>query len=201
MKRISSILAGLALLGLGACASTWQTDYSEPVPASVSKGWRVTNVQVVIPDGLTTSDKNTYAPNFDIVWHGDEPGDRRAQVQGLLTSAVAEGAKGLRGGTPVTLQLVLAQFHAVTPLAVQRAPAAVHDIRYTMTVFDSRGNKLTEPQFIKADLPAFVGQQAFTAAQQGQTQKVRITDHVAKVTAGWLGIGPDPRVTFTSVGR
>ena len=201
MKLIPSALAGIALLALGACSSTWKTDYSDALDASVTKGWRVNTVQVVIPDDLTTSDQNSYAPNFDIVWHGDAPGDRRSQVTRLLTDAVTEGSKGLRGRKPVTIQLVLAQFHAVTPIAVQRAPAAVHDIRYTMTVFDSRGNRLTEPEFIRADLPAYVGRQAFIAAQEGETQKKRITDHVAKVTAGWLGIGPDPRVTFSSIGR
>ncbi|MEM7470187.1 MAG: DUF6778 family protein [Pseudomonadota bacterium] len=201
MKPISSALAALALLGLGACSGTWATNYSDALSSGVTKSWRVSNVQVVIPDELTTSDQNSYAPNFDIVWHGDAPGDRRGQVSRLLEDAVTEGSKGLRGRTPVTIQLVLAQFHAVTPIAVQRAPAAVHDIRYTMTVFDRAGNRLTEPELIKADLPAHVGAQAFSAAQQGQTQKVRIKDHVAKVTAGWLGIGPDPRVEFSSIGR
>ncbi|MCY4336469.1 MAG: hypothetical protein OXC60_17580 [Litoreibacter sp.] len=201
MKLIPSALAGLALLALGACSGTWKTDYSEALSPAVTKGWRVSNVQVVIPDDLTTSDQNSYAPNFDIVWHGEAAGDRRSQVKRLLEEGVTEGAKGLRGRKPVTLQLVLAQFHAVTPIAVQRAPEAVHDIRYTMTVFDSAGNRLTEPEFISADLPAFVGQQAFVSAQQGQTQRVRIREHLAKVTAGYLGIGPDPRVTFQSIGR
>ncbi|MEM6341228.1 MAG: hypothetical protein AAF729_08760 [Pseudomonadota bacterium] len=39
------------------------------------------------------------------------------------------------------------------------------------------------------------------SAQQGQTQKVRIRDHLSRVIRGWLGVGPDPRGVFTGVGR
>ena len=40
-----------------------------------------------------------------------------------------------------------------------------------------------------------------TAAIEGNTQRVRIVDHIARVTAGWFGMGPDQRRKFTSIGR
>ena len=40
---------------------------------------------------------------------------------------------------------------------------------------------LEEPRSVKADLKGFGGQRAINAEQQGQTQKVRITDHLAQV--------------------
>lgn len=34
----------------------------------------------------------------------------------------------------------------------------------------------------------------------GQSQKSQITDHVARTIASWLGVIPDTRQTFSSVG-
>ena len=96
----------------------------------------------------------------------------------------------------------LQEFHGVTPVALSRAPGAVHNISYTAQVFDLRtGEAITDPQLIRADLPANVGVSAVIAAQAGDTQKARITKHLAAVTKGWLGVGPDQRRTFSGVGR
>ena len=45
----------------------------------------------------------------------------------------------------------------------------------------STGLALGEPRLVKADLDAFGGQQALRAEARGQTQKVRITNHLAEV--------------------
>jgi hypothetical protein len=50
----------------------------------VSKGWRVSSVEVSVPQALTVSDVNTFIPNADIVWHGDNPGDRKQQVAKVI---------------------------------------------------------------------------------------------------------------------
>ena len=39
------------------------------------------------------------------------------------------------------------------------------------------------------------------ARAAGQSQKSQITAHVAATIAGWLGVGPDPRMTFTRAGN
>ena len=97
--------------------------------------------------------------------------------------------------------VVAKEFNAVTPAALAGAPSAVHNISYTMQVFSRAGEPITQPELIDADLPALVGGEAIAAFQTGQTQKARITAHLARVTQGWLGIGPDPRRTFRTVGR
>ena len=85
---------------------------------------------------------------------------------------------------------------------MSRAPAAVHNIKYVAQVFDAEtGEPLTEPESIAADLEAFVGASAVTAALEGNTQRVRIVNHLARVNRGWLGIGPDQRRTFSGLGR
>ncbi|MEP2029069.1 MAG: DUF6778 family protein [Paracoccaceae bacterium] len=202
MTYVKFLMAALSLILLSGCSSTWATDYDAPLDNQTTKNWRITSVEVIVPAELTVSDANVYAPNADIVWHGDVPGDRKQQVAKIVEAGVKRGAAPLRGGRAVTLVVQLQQFHAVTPKSVARAPAAVHNIKYTIQARDARsGAALTNAVQIEANLPANVGQVAVAASTNGQGQKQRTTNHIASVTAGWLGIGPDPRMEFRSLGR
>ena len=195
-------LLSLCLVLLAGCSGSWKTDYETGIETSVSKAWNVREVVVSIPSDLTTTETNTYAPNADIVWHGDPLGDRRQQVAAIMQNGIALGARTLRGRQSVNLSVTLQEFHALTPIARSQAPSAVHNISYIIQVFDRRtGEPLTEPELIRADLEAYVGEAAFEAFTQGETQKVRITRHLKEVTASWLGAGPDVRRTFNSTGR
>lgn len=191
-----------AMLLLSACGGEWATDYGEPLDAATTANWRVSSVQVSVPDTLTVSDEDTFAPNADIVWHGDPAGDRRAQVQTIIRDAARTATAGMRGGKPVALAITLQQFHGVTPITMARAPEAVYNIAFTAQITDSRtGAALTPPTYIQADLPAMVREQGIDALQFGPSQKERVTTHVAATIQGWLGIGPDIRGTFSSLGR
>jgi hypothetical protein len=78
----------------------------------------------------------------------------------------------------------------------------VHNIQYTIQVFDAKtGAALTEPQNIKAEFPAMVGDEGDAADAKGLTQRVQIVNHVALVTQNWLGKGPDPRGKYSRLGR
>ncbi len=187
---------------LAGCAAGWETTYEAPIEASVSQNWNVRAVTVSVPENLTVSEANTFTPDADIVWHGDPLGDRKAQVAAILEEGISEGARGLRGHQSVQLNVTLVEFHAVTPRARAEAPSAVHNISYAVQVVNAHtGAALTEPQLIRADLEALTGRAASEAEARGATQKQRITEHLKNVTAGWLGIGPDPRRAFSSVGR
>ena len=169
---------------------------------SLTKMWRVKDVQVIIPDALTVSNANGFAPNADIVWHGEPFGNRRRQVSMLMAEGIKLGAEALRGPREVVLASTLQEFHAVTPSAVARAPSAVHNISFHMQVWDAKTrDPMTAPELIQADLEANVGASAVTAAVEGRGQRVRIVEHVARVTRGWLGYGPDQRRSFASIGR
>ena len=199
-NRRSLLACGGAFL-LSGCGH-WKVAYKEGVDPAVSRNWHVSEVKVMIPKGLTVSNANTFAPDADIVWHGEPYGNRRAQVAAILREGVVMGGRSLRGPRRVRLSAMLLQFHAVTPAAGGRAPAAVHHISYTLQVFDARTNQpLTKQEVIQADLEAYVGAAAVTAAINGDTQRVRIVDHIGRVTRGWLGQGADQRRTFDSVGR
>lgn len=202
MRKRTVILGLISGLALAGCAGNWSTDYSEPLAPEVSRGWRVTDVVVRVPETLTVSNANSYAPNADIVWHGDVPGDRRRQVAAILDEGITRGAASLSGKRPVRFDVTLTQFHGVTPAAVARAPQAVHNISYEITVVDARtGETIAGPETIQADLEAYVGAGAIVAAQSGLTERSRIVTHLAQVTRGWLGIGPDPRREFSGLGR
>ncbi len=201
MERRTLLLGGAATL-LAGCSGQWSVDYEQGLDPAVTRAWRTSDILVAIPSDLTVSNSNTYAPNADIVWHGEPFGDRRAQVGAILTEGIKLGAQPLQGKRQVTIATTLAHFHAVTPAAVARAPAAVHNISYYTQVLDSEtGQPLTERQLIQADLEAYVGPAAVAAAIEGQNQRTRIVQHISRVTRGWLGYGPDQRRTFNSIGR
>lgn len=202
MDRRTVIASTLALVTLAGCSGTWGVKYENPPDPLVTREWKLSGVSVTVPDSLTVSEANTFAPDADIVWHGEEFGDRRAQVKAIVTEGLQRGAQGLKGRRAILLTARVVQFHAVTPIAIDRAPGAVHNIKIDVQVYDAvTGKQLTKAQRISADLEANVGTAAIVAAVQGQTQRVRIVHHLASVTAGWLGIGPDQRRTFESVGR
>ena len=202
MDRRIFIASGLSLLALAACTDNWGTKYRDPPDPSETRLWRLSSVAVTVPDSLTVSNANTFAPNADIVWHGEDFGDRRAQVKAIMTEGLTRGARGLRGRRPVVLAARVVRFHAVTPISVDQAPSAVHNIKFDLQVYDARTRApLTQAQRISADLEANVGTAAIVAAIRGDTQRVRIVRHLASVTAGWLGTGPDQRRTFEGIGR
>lgn len=200
MNRRSLLLGGTAAF-LAGC-SRWQVQYEAGLDPAVTRSWKLRAVNFTVPEGLTVSNDNVLAPNADIVWHGEPFGDRRAQVHKIMEEGLERGGSALPGSKDVTIVSRLQHFHAVTPAAVSRSPAAVHNIAFRIQVFDSRtAEPLTEAQNIQADLEAFVGQAAVVAELQGQGQRARIVEHVAQVTAGWLGVGVDQRRQFSSVGR
>ena len=73
-----------------------------------------------MPETLTTSEENSYTPDFDIVWHGEPFGDRRAQAAAIVTEGIQKGAAGLHGKTRVRIVATLGQFHAITPRCARR---------------------------------------------------------------------------------
>ena len=69
------------------------------------------------------------------------------------------------------------------------------------TVSPAMKSALTPVTVFRADLPAYVGSEAYIAASEGRSEKSRIIAHLDAVLKGWLGIGPDIRGSFSSVGR
>lgn len=152
-----------------------------PVLAGGLPSYQVEAINVLVPDSLIVSEANTYYPRGDIVWHGDPPGDRPTQIKAIFEEGFARGTQDLQGEVPVVLDVTLERFHALTQ-KTRYTVGGVHAIRFTLAVRDAEsGLLLEEPRSVRADLKAYGGQRAIDAERQGQTQKVRITDHLARV--------------------
>lgn len=196
-------LLSACALPLAACGGVYETAFPAQLPADLTRSWRVTDVQVNVPQSLTVSEEATLIPKADIVWREDDPrGDRHAQVAAILHTAIVAGASGLRGPFPVVLQVTVTRFHALSFEAETRlSDAGVHNIQFDIQAVDRRtGKVLTGPTHIQADLPAWSGAKMRQLRLQGETQKSEIIAHVAQTIQAWLGVGPDNRASFSRLG-
>ncbi|KZY34079.1 hypothetical protein A3731_19565 [Roseovarius sp. HI0049] len=187
---IAAVAAGLALAGCGGAPMETATrnapaDFATPQMAQVAPlaaAVKVTSVKVRVPRTLQVSEANRFYPGGDIVWREDPPGDRHAQVQKIVEAAMLKGVRAVEGeGRPVVLDIEVTRFHALTE-KTRRTVGAVHALQFTMQYRDPEtGAALSAPKFVKADFKGFGGKAAKEAERAGQTQKVRITDHLAGV--------------------
>lgn len=141
----------------------------------------VSQVRVSVPASLTVSEANSYLPKGDIVWRGDPIGNRHEQVKTIVETAMTRGVAGLNGPVDVVLDIEMHKFHALTEKA-RYTVGGVHGLSFTLTLRDAAtGKPVMPPRLVRADLDAFGGAQALRAEARGQTQKVRITNHLAEV--------------------
>lgn len=141
----------------------------------------ISKVTVRVPRTLEVSEANRYLPQGDIVWREDPLGDRHAQVQAIVQSALEAGVRPLSGPVQVELDVEVLRFHALTQKA-RYTTGGVHSIAFTMVLRDAQtGEVLTQAREVEADLTAYGGRRALVAIAEGRTQKVRITGFLAKV--------------------
>ncbi len=197
MKNSKIILAGVALLALGACASpSVVSRAAEPGMSLLSEdagalvaapSYKVVDVRVEVPESLTVSEANSLIPRADIVWRGDPYGDRRAQIAALMREAMLKGAASLEGEREVVLLVEVARFHALTERA-RYTVGGNHNIDFWITVLDAETGEVVEPRrFLDTDLPGLGGMAAIAAEARGETQKVRIGAFLANVIREELG--------------
>lgn len=195
MRKLS---LGVCLLGAAAlisgCAPTISPIDFERGAASQSGSvgaWALADVVIEIPESMPVDNlgNQRVPPDNMLVWFGDPPGDRKAQVKALLRDAVIAGAAdALSGGRPVVFRLNVDQFHALTPVArATNIQLGVHSLQFDFQVLDaSTGEVLASEEDVNADLRAFSGTQATLAEQAGQGQKIRIQTRVSQVVRQWL---------------
>lgn len=197
MKIKTGIIGALVssvLLLAGCVAPTISgTDFTEGSGASAANvgSWSLADVIIEIPEEMEVSTDGSvrYPPAETLVWYGDPPGDRKAQVSTLLTDAVRAGAVDAMTGTrPVIMKIKIDQFHAMTPRArATNIQLGVHEIRFDIEVLDANtGEVLASEADVNADFRAFSGAMAIQAEQQGQGQKIRIQTRVSQVIRAWL---------------
>ncbi|MHC0054968.1 DUF6778 family protein [Actibacterium sp. D379-3] len=207
MKPIRLTLALTAALGLSACASvdtaSRNTPYlapaSQPHQFDVAGGsgtastveqaapYDVARVDVRVPETLKVSEANTYFPRADIVWREDPLGDRHAQVRAIVQAAAETALAPLDTGRPVIVDIQITRFHALTE-KTRYTIGGTHDIHFFLTVFDARtGTMLAQPRMVETQFEAYGGARALEAMSRGETQKVRITNHLIQLIRTEMG--------------
>ena len=195
-----TIIKTIAALGLGVLVSACTAAPDFPTRAAPFEGTalpqltvapvaqvaeapslNVARINVLVPETLEVSEANRFYPRGDIVWRGDPIGDRHAQVKAIFDAAFARGTQALDGETPVELNVEVLRFHSLTE-KTRYTVGGVHSITFLLALRNAEtGELLREPREVQADLDGFGGRQAILAESRGQTQKVRITDHLAEV--------------------
>lgn len=191
---IKGMVVVVSALTLSACVAprVSKTDFTQGVGQAASQvaAWSLGDVQVAISNTLTVtqSPSRRYPPTTELVWYGDPPGDRMAQVKALMEDAVRAGAAdALSGSKPVTISLNITQFHAMTPRArATELQLGVHEIMFDIAVTDGSGAVIASETGVRADLQAYSGASALQAEKLGQGQKIRIQSRVAQVIRAWL---------------
>ncbi len=188
MQLIRLVLLLIVPLGLAACASvetasrnalTYEAAAGE-TRAPVTQPYKVVDIRVLVPDTLEVSEANSFFPFADIVWREDPRGDRRAQVAAILRDAARRGTRALDSGRAVILELEVTRFHALTQ-KTRFTIGGTHDIRFFLRVLDAETGAMLAPQRLVAlKFTAYGGARALAAMARGETQKVRITAHVAR---------------------
>ncbi|MCT8160756.1 DUF6778 family protein [Pseudoruegeria sp. SHC-113] len=147
---------------------------------AVRRDYNIVDVRVNVPRDLEVSEANSYYPRADIVWRGDVYGDRHQQVAAIFEEGMTRGASTFSGGRDVVVDVRVTRFHSLTE-KTRYTIGGTHSIKFVMTVIDANTGEVIEaPRQISADLDGFGGQRAIEAERAGQTQKVRITDHLSR---------------------
>lgn len=183
---------------IGFAATGPATGPAVAAPQAAVPAFHITQINVDVPKSLKVSEANRYYPSGDIVWREDPLGDRHAQVKAIFQTGLQRGADTMTDGMPVILDVKVSRFHALTEKA-RYTVGGVHSIAFTMQLRDATtGALIGEPHQVKADLKAFGGQTAIEAVARGETQKVRITNHLANVLRQEMTAGgfQNPKLGF-----
>jgi len=186
--KIAKYIAGITLaLSVTACASV-QSPSKNALLASPAQTieaqqtvYKVEKLSVTVPEELTVSEANTFVPRADIVWREDPRGDRKAQVQTIMADAIAQGVSQVQEGQPVTMEVRINTFHAVTEKA-RYTVGGKHNINFDYLLRDAKtGLPVAAVRNIDASFKAYGGTKAVAAESRGETQKVRITQRVRDI--------------------
>lgn len=207
MKHTIRITAVAAMaLGLAACDATTTPeiaaraapgfDAAQPLGSRhhdgtlrLTQAYAVQDIEVIVPEELRVSEANTYYPNADIVWRGDVPGDRHAQIKAIFETAFRSSAPKLGKGVPADVKIEVIRFHSLTE-KTRYTFGGVHSIKFRLTVLDPETGAELENRVIDADLKAYGGTQAVAMEAKGVTQKKRITQHLSNVLVQELTATP-----------
>lgn len=135
----------------------------------------INSFQVRFANNMRVSEANTFYPIADIVWRGDDLGDRRSQIVAIYQEAMSRSTAQFDGSRPVNVFVEVTRFHSLTE-RTRWSVGGTHSLHFNLTVSDAQtGQLLIDNQAINASFAAYGGESAYRAEQRGETQKVRVT--------------------------
>lgn len=150
-------------------------------PVMMQSEYAVKSVNISVPQRLRTSEANTFLPNADIVWRGDLPGDRHAQVKAIFETAAVRSTASMQTGAPVVVDIEVVRFHCLTE-KTRYTLGGVHSMRFMLTVRDATSGVILQgPRVVVADVKASGGAKAIAEEEAGLTQKVVVTNRLTEV--------------------
>ena len=187
-KAIAALMLALTVSACGSVETATRNLPLSPLVASAeaprsvtTRNYDVWAMNFTTKDGLQVSEGNGYYPFTDVVWRGDPIGDRPSQIGAMFRTAFERNEPLLNGRTPVVVDVELQRFHGVTE-RTRFSVGGIYNIEFHLTVRHAEtGAVLEQTRFVEANLPAPGGAAAILLDQQGQTEKVRVTDFLTKV--------------------
>ncbi len=201
MKLVHSIPALILAFGLAACVQpetasrnmTATMNAATAMPGMVAPvvqpggqvvmhaQYDVQAVNVSVPRNLKASEANSFHPSADIVWRGELPGDRHAQVLAIFNEAMGRGTAAMHSGPQVVVDIEVVRFHCLTE-KTRFTVGGVHSMQFTMTVRDAvSGAILQGPRLVVADVKAAGGARAIAEDAAGRTQRVVVVERLTEV--------------------
>jgi hypothetical protein len=175
MLRRTFVL-GLAMAALTACG----VSSSEPRP-NIPRSYELVSFNFSAEPGITVSEAAGLYPSADVVWRGDPFGNRITQIESMFREAAQRNFNNMGGSQRVVLDVTLVRFHGVTE-RTQFSFGGVHNIVFMMAVRDAATGAVIEgPRRVVANLDQPGGQAAVDLENSGQTQRVRVVNHLASV--------------------
>ena len=145
-------------------------------PKVMVSQYKVSAVNVTVPESLRVSEANMFYPIADIVWRGEPVGNRHLQVKSIFEEAAAKATARMVEGPEVVVRLEVQRFHSVTE-KTRYTVGGVHDMKYNMTVVDAASGAILDgPRIVVADVKAAGGARAVAEEQAGRTQRVVIVE-------------------------
>jgi len=192
MNKKNSLIALVVATGLSACGNGQMASRNMPVEAPIAGhsaiDYVVKALRVAVPDGLSVSESNRYYPIADIVWRGDAYGNRHEQISAIVFEGMRQGLAELEGSQQVIVEVEITRFHSLTHRA-RYTVGGTHSIKFNLTVRDADSGLIVDgPRHVSADLKAFGGTRAVAEERSGNTQRVRIVNHLAEVIQQELGV-------------
>jgi hypothetical protein len=190
MTLIKFIMSSALAVALAACSTVDTATRNTPLeatslgaagPVTYVRSYNVQSMNFVADSDLRVSESNGFYPFADVVWRGDPFGNRIEQLGEIFRTAADRGMAGRQGTIPVIVDVQLVRFHGVTE-RTRYSVGGVYDIKFNLTVRNAFTGSVLEPtRLVHVNLAAPGGMAAIVAEQQGQTEKVRVTDFMTQV--------------------